>query len=254
MLVRFLFCLYRFTFCSCAWSSLFGIIMNAQGVATCPPLNGARLLRRFISSVTSWMKSFFHHGGQTDSKSLKIAAYSFVDSASSIGRDLSRLIWVPQIQRHMHVLHGWLARLIMCDQWRFSLTSACHASIVEWDCSDSIQNRLPFEGAPINIANFLERGSRLCTFSIFSFSLMVLWFPHTTECLGFLHFGPIHPSTNHASKSTSFSQSGAPRGYFDLPRSLHGPQSVRFDRGPRRSTLAAIATGSGCFLSLFWNF
>ena len=48
---------YRFTFCSCAWSSLFGVIMNAQGVATCPPLNGANLLRPFMSSVTSWMSS-----------------------------------------------------------------------------------------------------------------------------------------------------------------------------------------------------
>jgi len=55
--VRFLFRLCIFTFCSCAWSSLFGVIISAQGVATCPPLNGASLLRRFVSSVTSWMKS-----------------------------------------------------------------------------------------------------------------------------------------------------------------------------------------------------
>jgi len=56
MLVRFLFRLCRFTFCNCAWSSLFSVIMNAQGVAICPPLNGASMLHRFVSSVTSWMR------------------------------------------------------------------------------------------------------------------------------------------------------------------------------------------------------
>lgn len=106
MFVRFLFRLYRFTFCNCAWSSLFGVSMNVQGVATCPLLNSASLLRRFISSITSWMKSFLHRGGQTDSKSLQITAYSFVDSASSIGRDLSRPIWGLQIRRHTHVPRG----------------------------------------------------------------------------------------------------------------------------------------------------
>ena len=56
--VWFLFCLCRFTFCNYTWSSLLGVIMSVEGVATCPPLNGASLLRRFTSSVTSWMRYF----------------------------------------------------------------------------------------------------------------------------------------------------------------------------------------------------
>ena len=55
--IRFLFCLCQFTFCSCAWSSLFGIIISAQGVATCHPLNSASLRHRLNSSVTLWKKS-----------------------------------------------------------------------------------------------------------------------------------------------------------------------------------------------------
>ena len=35
----------------------FNIIISAQRVATCPPLNGASLLHRYVSSVTSWMCS-----------------------------------------------------------------------------------------------------------------------------------------------------------------------------------------------------
>ena len=60
---------------------------------------------------------------------------------------------------------------------------------------------------------FQERRSRLCTFSAFSFP---------------------RPYSPYDQKTSLFSRSRAPRGYFDLLRSLHGPQSVRFDRGPRR--------------------
>lgn len=62
-IVWFLFHLCRFTFCHCAWSSLFSVIIIAQGVATCPPLTRANLLRQLISSITSWMKYFLHDGG-----------------------------------------------------------------------------------------------------------------------------------------------------------------------------------------------
>ena len=47
----------RFTFCSCSWSSLFSVIMNAQGVATCPHLNHSSILRQFVSLVTLWIHS-----------------------------------------------------------------------------------------------------------------------------------------------------------------------------------------------------
>lgn len=83
-----------------------------------------------------------------------------------------------------------------------------------------------------------------------AFCLFCPWFSSSpcVRVLGLPPFRPCSPSDARlASKSTSFSQSGAPRGYFDLPRSLHGPRSARFDRGPRRSTLAAIATSSGVF-------
>ena len=73
--------------------------------------------------------------------------------------------------------------------------------------------------------------------------------PNMTECLRLYHFSPVRPA---ASKFSSFSHSGAPRGYIDLLRNLHGPRLVRFDRGPRRFAPAAMATGSGCFRLLFW--
>lgn len=44
MPAQFLFHLCQFTFCSCAWSSLFSIRMNVQGVAMCPHTNSANLL------------------------------------------------------------------------------------------------------------------------------------------------------------------------------------------------------------------
>lgn len=44
MSVRLLSHLRRFSFRSCAWSSLFGVSMNARDVATCPHRNSASLL------------------------------------------------------------------------------------------------------------------------------------------------------------------------------------------------------------------
>ena len=55
MPIRFHFHFCLFTFYNCSWSSWFSVIMNTRVVATCPPLNGASILHRFISLVTSWM-------------------------------------------------------------------------------------------------------------------------------------------------------------------------------------------------------
>ena len=106
MPVRFLFHLRQFTFCSCAWSSLFNAIIINQGVATCPPINGASLLHWFVSSVTSWMSS----SSTVAVKRIPNPFRTWLNSLSipllSIGRNLSHPIWALQIRRHTHVSRG----------------------------------------------------------------------------------------------------------------------------------------------------
>lgn len=161
MHVRFLFRLCRFTFCSCDGSSLFDIIINAQGVVTCLPLNSASMLRRFISSVTLWMRSSSIMVVKWIPNPFKTWPNSLSIPLPPIGRDLSHLIWALQIWRHLRILCGWLARPIAHDQQQFSLTFACHALIIVWNCSIFIQNLLPFKGTSIKTVDFQSAGPTL---------------------------------------------------------------------------------------------
>jgi len=113
-------------------------------------------------------------------------------------------------------------------------------------------------GHPNQYRRFPEHGSHLCPLVVFSFCPRFSSSPRVW-LLGTSPFQPCFPSNAQlalsascASKITSISWSGPPRGYFDLPRSLHGPRSAHFDRDPHCSTLATIATSLGCFWSLVW--
>ena len=118
--------------------------------------------------------------------------------------------------------------------------------------STLVQNHLSFEGAPINTIGFQSVGPAFVLLAFFAFWSRFFGSP-CVHVVGLPPLWPYSPSANRASKTFLFSRSGAPRGYFDLPRSLRGPRSARFNRGPRRSTLAAIATGSGVFLITVLN-
>lgn len=154
MLIRLLFCLYRFTFYRCAGSSLFDVIINAHGVTTCLPLNSASVLHQFISSVTSWIRSSSTVAIKKIPNPFKTQLNSLSIPILRIRCNLNRLISALQIRCHMHISRGWLALPIAHNQRWFSLTFACHVSIVVWNCSTFVQNPLPFKGALIKTVDF----------------------------------------------------------------------------------------------------
>jgi len=157
--------------------------MNAQGVATCPPLNGANMLCRFVSSVTPWMHSSSTMVVKQIPNPFRMQLNSLSILLLSIGCNLNHLIWALQIWHHKHILHGWLAWLIARDQPWFYLTSACHASMGVWNRSTPVQNLLPFKGTPINTTSFPVRGSHFRTLAFFSACVFLA--TDLTKCSGY---------------------------------------------------------------------
>ena len=251
MLVRFLFCHCRFTFYGYAWSSLFGVIMNAQGVATCPPLNGTSLLRRFVSLIASWMRSFSTLVVKqipNPSKTQRIP--------SSIPLLLSSVISVVRSgASRSDAIRTRFARLTCSTDSVRSTIVFSHLYLPLVDrCMESLRS-CP---KPLTIQGHLDQYRRFSSaqfppsyVSVFRFFRPRFPSSKCDRVLELPPSGPCSPSdarlANRASKTSSFSHFRAPKGYFGLLRSLHGPQLMRFDRGPHRSTSAAMAISSGCF-------
>lgn len=259
MPIQFLFHLCRFL-CSCAWSSLFGVIMNTQGVDTWPPLNSANMLRQVVSLVTSWMRSFSTRWSNGFQILLKRGV--FLRQFHFLHRARSQAFYLGPPDTMSYACFVWLTWSTDSAQSKtvFSHLRLPHVNrCMELLCSHP--KPLTIWGHPVQDRRFPEHGSHLCTFNAF-------WFFHPwfsgSPCVRVLGLPPSRPCSssdvwaviraNRASKTSLFSQFGPHKGYFVLLHSLHGPRSTRFDRDPRRSTLAAIATGSWCFWSLFWNF
>ena len=192
MLVWFISHLCRFTFCSCAWSSLFGVSMNAREVPRVPvgtaPVCSSIHFLGYVVDVF-----FLHRGGQWIPNPFKSRLNSLSISLLSIGRNLSRLIWAPPDP----MSYACRARLTCStvsarSRWFFSPSAATGRSlsgITPLLSKTSYRSRAPRSKPPVSTARVLP-----LHFSTFRLSARGSLSPNVTKGLRLPHFSPVFPT------------------------------------------------------------